>query len=133
MQKEILIMEHSSEFLAIVDDAKKRIKEVSVSETRKRLTEGANLIDVREDNEFATEHAGGAKHMGRGVIERDIVHAFPDKSTELILYCGGGYRSALAADMVQRMGYKNVWSMAGGWKAWKDADAPTEPGSSTLL
>ena len=123
-------MEHSSEFLAIVDDAKKRIKEVSVSETRKRLADDANLIDVREDNEFETEHAAGARHLGRGVIERDIVRTFPEKNTELILYCGGGYRSALATDMLQKMGYTNVWSMAGGWKAWKEAEAPTELGSS---
>lgn len=119
-------MEHSSEFLAIVNDAKGRIKEVNVSETRDRVAHGANLIDVREDNEFEAEHAAGAKHMGRGVIERDIVRTFPEKGTELILYCGGGYRSALATDMLQKMGYTNVWSMAGGWKAWKDADAPTE-------
>src|SRR6185503_15367818 len=126
-------MEHSTEFEDLVNDAKRRVKEVTVAETLDRRKNGAKLIDVREDNEWLNGHAFGAQHLGRGVIERDIVATFPDKSTELILYCGGGYRSALAADMVQRMGYKNVWSMAGGWKAWKDADAPTEPGSSTLL
>jgi rhodanese-related sulfurtransferase len=119
-------MEHSSEFLAIVNDAKRRVREVTVDETLERIAAGATLIDVREDNEFEAEHAAGAKHMGRGIIDRDIVQTFPDKNTELILYCGGGYRSALAADMIQRMGYTNVWSMAGGWKAWKDAQAPTE-------
>lgn len=119
-------MKHSSEFEAIVDDAKSRIKEVTVEQARVRMNDGAKLIDVREDNEWDASHATGAMHMGRGIIERDIVQTFPDKDTELILYCGGGYRSALAADMLQKMGYGNVWSMAGGWKAWKDAGAPTE-------
>ena len=95
-----------------------------MSETRERTD--ATLIDVREDNEFDAGHAAGAVHMGRGVIERDIVRTFPEKDTELILYCGGGYRSALATDMVQKMGYTNVWSMAGGWKAWKDEGGPSE-------
>lgn len=119
-------MQHSSEFEAIVGDAKSRIKEVSVSEAQQRMDQGANLIDVREDNEFEAAHAAGATHMGRGIIERDIVGKFPDKATELILYCGGGYRSASSADMLQKMGYTNVFSMAGGWKAWKDAEAPIE-------
>ena len=118
-------MEHSKEFLAVVDDAKSRVREVTVDETRERMTQGATLIDVREDSEWETDHADGARHMGRGVIERDIVQTYPDKSTELILYCGGGFRSALAADMLQKMGYTNVFSMAGGWKAWRDAGAPT--------
>ena len=118
-------MVHSLEFEAIVDDAKSRIKEVTVAEARERMTEGANLIDVREDNEWDAAHAVGAEHLGRGIIERDIVQTFPDKNTELILYCGGGYRSALAADMLQKMGYTNVFSMAGGWKAWKEANAPS--------
>ena len=118
-------MQHSEEFLAIANDAKSRVREVSVDETRERLKQGATLIDVREDNEWDTDHAEGARHMGRGVIERDIVHDIPDKSAELILYCGGGYRSALAADMLQKMGYTNVFSMTGGWKAWKESGAPT--------
>lgn len=118
-------MEHSKEFIAVVDDAKSRIREVSVDEALERTKNGAKLIDVREDSEWPT-HARDAIHIGRGVIERDIVRTFPDKSTELILYCGGGFRSALAADMLQKMGYANVYSMAGGWKAWKDAGAPTE-------
>jgi rhodanese-related sulfurtransferase len=118
-------MEHSKEFLAVVNDAKSRIREVSVDETLERMKCGATLVDVREDNEWETDHADGARHMGRGIIERDIVNDIPDKSAELILYCGGGYRSALAADMLQKMGYTNVFSMAGGWKAWKDAGAPT--------
>lgn len=117
-------MIHSSEFLEIVNDAKSRIREVTVAGAIDRMKSGAVLIDVREDSEFETAHADGAKHMGRGVIDRDIVQTFPDKDTALILYCGGGYRSALAADMIQKMGYTNVWSMAGGWAAWQEAEAP---------
>lgn len=119
-------MEHSKEFLEIAEDAKSRIREVSVEEARERMKAGANLIDVREDNEWNEARAKGATHMGRGIIERDIVEKFPEKDTELILYCGGGFRSALSADMLQKMGYTNVFSMAGGWKAWKEANAPTE-------
>ena len=119
-------MKHSREFEAIVNDAKSRIREVSVDEALQRVPAGAKLIDVREDDEWKSGHAAGAEHLGRGVIERDIVQTFPDKNTELILYCGGGYRSALAADNLQKMGYTNVFSMAGGWKAWKEANAPTE-------
>jgi len=119
-------MIHSEEFLAVVNDAKSRVKERSVAETRQRMDAGATLVDVREDNEFEAGHAAGAVHMGRGIIERDIVQAFPEKETELILYCGGGYRSALSADMLQKMGYMNVWSMAGGWKAWQAEGGPAE-------
>ncbi len=119
-------MEHSNEFLAIVNDAKSRVREVTVGETLERVEAGAVLIDVREDNEWQMGHATDAIHLGRGIIERDIVGQIPNKEKEIILYCGGGYRSALAADMLQKMGYKNVFSMAGGWKAWRDADAPWE-------
>lgn len=119
-------MKHTEGFLKIVDDAKTRIREVDVEQTLERLKAGARLIDVREDNEWERGHARGAEHMGRGVIERDIETAIPDHTTELILYCGGGYRSALAADNLQRMGYTNVFSMTGGWKAWKEAGAPVE-------
>src|SRR5678815_3207223 len=119
-------MIHSAEFEAIAADAKSRIREVSVDETQARMNEGANLIDVREDNEWDAAHASGATHMGRGIIERDIVQTFPEKDTEMILYCGGGYRSALAADMLQKMGYTNIFSMAGGWKAWEESGAPVE-------
>lgn len=119
-------MTHSSEFLKIVDDAKSRIRETDVRGARQLIAGGAVLIDVREDNEFRNGHAFGAKHLGRGIIERDIVQAFPDKETELVLYCGGGFRSALAADNLQKMGYTNVWSMDGGWKAWKDSGAPID-------
>ena len=121
-------MKHSEGFLKIVDDAKSRIREVSVEDTRARIAADpkARLIDVREDDEWRAGHAAGAEHLGKGIIERDIETSVPDKSTELILYCGGGYRSALAADVLQRMGYTNVWSMAGGWKAWKESGAPVE-------
>jgi len=121
-------MKHSEGFLKIVNDSKSRIKEVTVDETRGRVAANpqAKLIDVREDNEWDAAHAAGAIHLGKGIIERDIEATAPDKSTELILYCGGGYRSALAADVLQTMGYTNVWSMAGGWKAWKESGAPVE-------
>jgi rhodanese-related sulfurtransferase len=119
-------MQHSEGFLKLVDDAKTRVREVDVEEARRRLAAdtGARLLDVREDNEWERGHAVGAEHMGRGIIERDIETSVPDKRAELILYCGGGYRSALVADNLQRMGYENVYSMAGGWKAWKEAGAP---------
>jgi len=121
-------MKHSEGFLKIVDEARSRIKEVTVADTRDRLAANPNakLVDVREDNEWNEAHAAGAEHLGKGIIERDIETRVPGKSTELILYCGGGYRSALAADVLQKMGYTNVWSMAGGWKAWKEAGAPVE-------
>ena len=121
-------MKHSEGFLKIVNDSKSRIREVTVPETRDRLKSNpdAKLVDVREDNEWDAAHATGAIHLGKGIIERDIEATTPDKSTELILYCGGGYRSALAADVLQEMGYTNVWSMAGGWKAWKESGAPIE-------
>lgn len=122
-------MKHSPEFLKIVDDAKSRVREVSVDEARRKLESGkAKLIDVREDSEWAAGHARGAQHLGKGVIERDIEQNVPDKNAELILYCGGGFRSALAADNLQKMGYTNVASMAGGWRDWQAADAPTESG-----
>jgi rhodanese-related sulfurtransferase len=117
-------MKHTEGFLNIVNDAKTRVREVSVAETQQRMQDNpaAKLIDVREDNEWNTAHAAGAIHLGKGIIERDIETTVPDKDTELILYCGGGYRSALAADALQRMGYTNVFSMAGGWKAWKASE-----------
>jgi rhodanese-related sulfurtransferase len=121
-------MEHSEGFLKLVNEAKKRIHEISVEATLERLNsgEGARLIDVREDHEWAAGHAAGAEHLSKGIIERDIEQTVPDLGTELILYCGGGYRSALAAETLQRMGYYDVSSMAGGWKAWKEAGAPVE-------
>ncbi|HKR01777.1 MAG TPA: rhodanese-like domain-containing protein [Pyrinomonadaceae bacterium] len=121
-------MQHSEGFLKLVEEARKRIREISVKETLERLEDDENvcLIDVREDKEWEAGHAAGAEHLGKGIIERDIEQAVPDKGTELILYCGGGYRSALAAETLQRMGYYDVSSMAGGWKAWKEAGAPVE-------
>ena len=119
-------MIHSEEFLAVVKDAKGRVNECDIAGARERVADGAVLIDVREDNEFEAGHAAGARHMGRGIIERDIVQTYPEKDTEIVLYCGGGYRSALAADMLQKMGYTNVWSMDSGWKAWKESGAPIE-------
>jgi rhodanese-related sulfurtransferase len=119
-------VKHSEGFLKIVDDAKTRVREIDVAGALEHLKAGARLIDVREDTEWERGRARGAAHMGRGVIERDIEVEVPEHDAELILYCGGGYRSALAADNLQRMGYTNVYSLAGGWKAWKDAGAPFE-------
>ena len=121
-------MKHSEGFLNIVNDAKSRVREVSVAETQERLRENnqAKLIDVREDNEWSAAHAAGAIHLGKGIIERDIETTVPNKNTELILYCGGGYRSALATDALQKMGYTNVFSMAGGWRAWQEAGGKIE-------
>jgi rhodanese-related sulfurtransferase len=122
-------MKHSAGFLRLVTEARSRIRELTVTETQQRLAENKNagLIDVREDHEWETAHAAGATHLGKGIIERDIEVAVPDKETELILYCGGGYRSALAADALQQMGYHNVFSMAGGWKAWRENGGEVEP------
>lgn len=119
-------MEHSPGFLAIVNEAREQVSEISVDQTRDRLTSGQNaiLIDVREDREWNKQHAQEAVHLGKGVLERDIEGMFPDKSTELIMYCGGGFRSALTAEVAQRMGYNNVHSLAGGYKALLDADWP---------
>ena len=121
-------MEHTEGFLNLVNDAKTRVREVSVAETQHRMSENddAILIDVREDNEWNAAHAAGAIHLGKGIIERDIERTVPDKDTELILYCGGGYRSALASDALQKMGYTNVWSTAGGWRAWNEAGGELE-------
>jgi rhodanese-related sulfurtransferase len=119
-------MDHSPEFLELVKAAVDDVREISVAKTLERLKNGARLVDVREDNEFEAGHAAGAEHIGRGVIERDIRFKHPDKSEELVLYCGGGYRSALAAANLQKMGYNNIWSMAGGWTAWENANAPVE-------
>jgi rhodanese-related sulfurtransferase len=120
-------MKHSEGFLKLVNDAKSRVREVTVAETQERMAanNAARLIDVREDNEWSDDHAAGAVHLGKGIIERDIESEVPDKAAELILYCGGGYRSALVADVLQNMGYTNVFSLAGGWKAWKESGAPT--------
>lgn len=119
--------DHSPRFLRIVDDARNRVREVTVDQAQSALASGrARLIDVREDNEWNEAHAKGAEHLGKGIIERDIETFAPNKASELILYCGGGFRSVLASDSLQRMGYTNVRSMAGGWRAWVEAGAPIE-------
>lgn len=119
--------EHSPGFLALVDEAKTRVREVTVDQALAAVNGGdARLIDVREDNEWNAGHARGADHLSKGIIERDIEKMVPDKDAALILYCGGGYRAALAADSLQKMGYTNVTSVSGGWRAWVEANAPTE-------
>ena len=119
-------MAHAPQFLKLVQDAKKRIKETNVPEVKRRRDAGEKLIlvDVREDNEWAKGHLPGAVHLGKGIIERDIEQAVPDTSAKVILYCGGGFRSALVADNLQKMGYTNVESMDGGWKGWLEAGLP---------
>ncbi len=121
-------MTHSPGFLAIVNDAKTRVKETDVNGYKQMLAEGTPhvLVDVREDNEFAAGHVAGAVHMSKGIMERDIEAAYPDKSTTLVLYCGGGFRSALAADNLGKMGYTNAISLDGGWRALKDSGLPLE-------
>ena len=122
-------MQHNPGFLAAVEDAKSRVAEIDVPGVLALQAAGAAfwLIDVREDSEWNLGRMRGAVHLGRGILERDIETLVPDKSATLVLSCGGGYRSALAADSLQRMGYSSVKSLAGGWRAWKDAGAPTEP------
>lgn len=119
-------MKHSTEFLRLVDDAKSRIRQTTPEEVRKRRDAGEELtlIDVREDNEWEKGHIPGAIHLGRGIIERDILTTAPDKNRELVLYCGGGYRSALSADNLQKMGYTRVVSMDGGWRRWNELGYP---------
>ena len=121
-------MDHSKEFQALVDDAKSRIAECTIDDVLAKQQRGDKfrLIDTREDDEWRAGHARGAEHIGRGVLERDIVGKAPDKNEELILYCGGGYRSALAADNLVRMGYTRVFSLAGGWREWNQRGLPTE-------
>ena len=121
-------MQHSPQFLKLVNDAKTRVKETNVAEVKRRMGSGEKflLVDVREDHEWAKGHLPGAIHMGRGIIERDIETHVPDTGAKLILYCGGGFRSALVADNLQKMGYTNVESMDGGWRGWSEAGLPTE-------
>ena len=123
-------MVHNLGFLALVDDAKSRIAQINIVEYQRMLAQGVPhlLIDVREESEWSAGHAVGATHIGKGVIERDIERLAPDKSATLVLYCGGGYRSALAADNLQRMGYTNVMSLDGGWRAYTDAGLAVQEG-----
>ena len=118
--------QHSARFLRIVEDAKKRVREVSIEDTKARLDCGDKfvLVDVREESEYAKDHLPGAIHLGKGVIERDIEERVPDLNTPIVLYCGGGYRSALAADNLQKMGYTNVLSMDGGIRGWREKHYP---------
>ncbi|HLZ35167.1 MAG TPA: rhodanese-like domain-containing protein [Nitrospira sp.] len=121
-------MKHNPGFLMLVDAARARVKECTVAEAKARIDRGevAHFIDVREDHEFSKDHAQGARHLGKGIIERDIETLISDKQATIILYCGGGYRSVLAADALQQMGYTAVTSMDGGIKAWRDAGYPME-------
>jgi rhodanese-related sulfurtransferase len=119
-------MTHSPGFLALVNDAKSRVKEIDIEEWKRMPKDGVLLIDVREDNEWSAGHAAGAIHMGKGIIERDIEAKVPDKSTKMVLYCGGGFRSALVADALQKMGYENPISLDGGWRAWTGAGLAVE-------
>jgi rhodanese-related sulfurtransferase len=122
------MMKHTPGFLKIVNDAKKRIRETNVRDVKARLDRGEKicLVDVREESEWNNGHIPGAIHIGKGVIERDIETKIPNVNTEIILYCGGGYRSALVADNLQKMGYKNPVSMDGGWRGWTEAGFPVE-------
>ncbi len=119
-------MAHSPAFLALIDSVHSGVRDVSVDTVRSRLESGnaVTLVDVREDTEWAAGHVAGAIHIGKGVIERDIEDKIPDRNTEVILYCGGGFRSVLAADAIQKMGYTNVASMAGGWRDWSASGGP---------
>ena len=121
-------MKHSPAFLKLVEDSKTRIRETDIREVKRRLDAGDKfyLVDVREESEWARGRLPGALHLSKGVIERDIEKVIPDKSAPIVLYCGGGFRSALAADNLQKMGYTRVISMDGGWRAWTEAGYPTE-------
>ena len=119
-------MHHSPRFLNIVEDAKSRVKETTVDEVKQKLDRGEKflLVDVREESEFAKDHLPGAIHLGKGTIERDVEARAPDLNTPMVLYCGGGFRSAMAADNLQKMGYRNVLSMDGGIRVWREKNLP---------
>jgi rhodanese-related sulfurtransferase len=119
---------HSPGFLAIVNDAKQRVRQFSIDEYRKRVEAGEHftLVDVREDNEWARGHLPGAIHLSKGVIERDVEKQIPDKNEPIVAYCGGGFRSALVADNLQKMGYTNVISLDGGYRGWHERGLPLE-------
>ncbi len=120
-------MAHAPQFLKLVQDAKKCVKETNVPDVKRRMDAGEKLllVDIREDHEWVKGHLPGAVHLGKGIIERDIEQRVPDTGAKLILYCGGGFRSAIAAENLQKMGYSNVESMDGGWKGWLEAGLPT--------
>ena len=119
-------MHHSPRFVKIVEDARSRVKETNVEEVKSKIDRGEKflLVDVREESEFAKDHLPGAIHLGKGVIERDIESRVPDLNTQMVLYCGGGFRSAMAADNLQKMGYTNVFSMDGGVRGWREKNFP---------
>lgn len=121
---------HAPRFLRLVDEARGRVRELTVDEVKAKLDRGENvqLVDVREESEWARDHLPGAVHLGKGIIERDVEQRFPNTGTALVLYCGGGFRSALAADNLQRMGYTNVWSMDGGHRGWREKGYPLTQG-----
>lgn len=121
-------MKHSPGFLHLVSEARRHIRECTATQVNQRLARGEefHFIDVREDGEYEVDHAAGARHLGRGVLERDIETVIPDKDADIVLYCGGGYRSALAAESLQKMGYRRVVSMDGGIRAWREAGYPLE-------
>ncbi len=121
-------MEHAPAFLKLVEDARRNVTEISIRDVLTRLSLGEEfvLVDVREESEFAAGHIRGARHIGKGVLERDIESRVPDKDAEVVLYCGGGFRSVLAAEALQKMGYTRVKSMADGWRGWRAAQGPTE-------
>lgn len=121
-------MAHNPEFLKLVNDAKSRVRETDIKGYKKMLADGNKplLIDTREDSEWAAGHAAGAVHLSKGIIERDIEGKAPDKSTPMVLYCGGGFRSALAADALQKMGYTDAISLDGGWRAYQESGLPIE-------
>jgi rhodanese-related sulfurtransferase len=123
-------MKHAPRFLAIVEAARKGVRETDIETVRRRLERGdpLHLVDVREDEEWRKGHIPGALHIGKGVLERDVEKTIPDTDADIVLYCGGGYRSVLAADALQRMGYTNVTSMAGGYRGWTGAGNPVESG-----
>jgi acyl carrier protein len=127
---EPIMAKHSPRFLKIVDEARKHIKELTVEQVKAKLDkkEKFHLVDVREESEWAKDHLPGAVHLGKGIIERDIEEKLPDTGAEIVLYCGGGFRSALAADNLQKMGYTNVWSMDGGIRGWRDKGYPLTSG-----
>lgn len=127
-------MDHSPGFLKLVENAKRNVREVSVDNALRRIREGkATLIDVREESEWQAGHARGAVHLSKGLIERDIEKTVPKTDQEVILYCGGGFRSALATKALQEMGYTNVWSLTGGWRAWETGGAPVESEDEQII
>ncbi|MGC2658000.1 MAG: rhodanese-like domain-containing protein [Bryobacteraceae bacterium] len=128
------VKHHSEGFLALVHDAKSRIREIDIEEYKRlrEANEAGQLVDVREDNEWDAAHAEGAIHLSKGIIERDIETTYPDKDTKLVLYCGGGYRSALATDSLGKMGYRNIISLDGGWRAIEASGLPIVRGMNNL-